>query len=128
MLPRPLRVDQLAEFIELEVGGDDPVYPPMERRAQGDHRCADAERSVWRRNESPVRIYRVAVPGPLSRVVAILRQIELLELVALLVFEDPSHRQDFGGGRADQIDIVECSRRCLQLLALCRIEHIEPPD
>jgi hypothetical protein len=43
VLSGALRVDQLAELIELEVGGNDTADLPMQRYAQGDHRCANAE-------------------------------------------------------------------------------------
>src|SRR2546423_1032813 len=54
------RVDKIAELIELEVGGDYTAYLPLQRCAHGDHRCAYAERSIGRRNESPVRLHCVA--------------------------------------------------------------------
>ncbi len=43
VLSGALRVDQLAELIKLEVGGNDTADVPMQRCAQGDHRCANAE-------------------------------------------------------------------------------------
>src|SRR5580693_4462134 len=42
MLSGALRVDQIAELIELEVGGDDTAHTPLQRRAQGDHWRANA--------------------------------------------------------------------------------------
>src|ERR1700730_3135882 len=81
----------------------------------------------WR-DETPARPHRVAIPKPLSYVIAVVPQIELLDLVALLVFEDPPHRQGSAGGRADQIDIVEGPGGCLQPPALCRVEDVEAPD
>jgi hypothetical protein len=46
MFSGSLRVYQIAELIELEVGGDYTAYLPLQRCAQGDHRCAYAERSI----------------------------------------------------------------------------------
>src|SRR5215472_17923374 len=56
------------------------------------------------------------------------RQIELLDLVALFVFEDPPHRWRFAGIRPHQIDIVYGPERRFQLPALRRVESIEAPD
>src|SRR5437588_13019315 len=66
VLPGAPRVDELAELIKLEVGGNDTADMPMQRRAQGDHRRADAERGIRCRNESPARLHRVAIPVSLS--------------------------------------------------------------
>src|SRR6266481_3895530 len=46
ILSGSLRVDQIAELIELEVGGDDAVDMPTQRRTKCDHRRADAKRGI----------------------------------------------------------------------------------
>ena len=122
-----LRLDQLAERVELEVGGDDAWYLAAQRRAQRNHWRVDAERSVGRGDERPVRLGRVAIPAPLARVVAITRQIERCDPVVLAVFEDAPHRQSSGGRRAHQIDIPDGSGRCPELVTLARVEDVDAP-
>ena len=46
MIPGPLRLDQIAEFVELEIGRYDASNLSSQRCAQGDHRGADAERII----------------------------------------------------------------------------------
>ena len=128
VLSGALRVDPIAELIELEVCGDDTAHLPLQRRAHGDHRCTDAERGVGRRNESPVRLHCVAIPDPLARIITIVPQIELLDLVTVFVFEDPPHRQGSAGCRTDEIDVIDGSRRRPEFLALRPVENVEAPD
>jgi hypothetical protein len=75
----------------------------------------------------PLCLHRIAIPRSLSCVVAVIPQIELLELVAPLVFEDATHRQCSARGRANQIDVVDGVGRCLQPPALRRVQVVEAP-
>src|SRR5437762_13968595 len=79
MFARSLCLNKIAEFIQLEIRGKNAAHTPSQRRAQGDHRRADTERSIWWRNERAVSLLRIAVPASLSDVVAIIPQIELLD-------------------------------------------------
>ncbi len=40
---RPLRLDEIAEAVELEIGGKDAGHFTSQGRANRDHRCADAK-------------------------------------------------------------------------------------
>ena len=92
MFARSLCLNKIAEFIQLEIRGKNAAHTPSQRRAQGDHRRADTERSIWWRNERAVSLLRIAVPASFSGVVAIIPQIELLDFIAVLVLEDAPHR------------------------------------
>ena len=48
VLPRPLRLDEIAEGVELEIGGNDARHFPSQGCANGDHRRADAKCKVRR--------------------------------------------------------------------------------
>src|SRR5450631_976050 len=48
VLSRPLRLDEIAEGVELEIGGKDAGHFAAQGGANGDHRCADAERKIRR--------------------------------------------------------------------------------
>src|SRR5205807_6886827 len=76
MFARSLCLNKIAEFIQLEIRGKNAAHTPSQRRAQGDHRRADTERSIWWRNERAVSLLRIAVPASFSGVVAIIPQIE----------------------------------------------------
>src|SRR6267143_3507734 len=39
----PLRIDEITEGIELEIGGDDATGCPAQRRAHGNYRCRHGE-------------------------------------------------------------------------------------
>lgn len=71
---------------------------------------------------------RIAVPDSFSWVIIVVRQIDLVSLVAFGVFEYPPHRQCSAGSRVDQIDVVNGTGWGTQLLALRRLEDIEAPD
>ena len=88
-----LRIDEIAEIVELEIGGDNAAHVPPHRSAHGDHRGAVGEGEIGCRNQGPVGRQRVPIPGSLSRIVAISPEIDLLNLIALFVFENPPERQ-----------------------------------
>src|SRR2546423_9812948 len=46
MFARSLCLNKIAEFIQLEIRGKNAAHTPSQRRAQGDHRRADTERSI----------------------------------------------------------------------------------
>ena len=48
---RPLCLNEIAESIELEIGGKNTAHLAPQGRADRDDRCADTERKVWRRDE-----------------------------------------------------------------------------
>ena len=48
VLSRPLRLDEIAEGVELEIGGNDAGHFASQGCANRDHRCADAERKIRR--------------------------------------------------------------------------------
>src|SRR6202008_15413 len=99
-----LCINVIAEVIELQISSDDTAHFTAQRRTHRDHRRADAERNIGRRNEGPIRLHRIDIPEPHTRIVAVFPEILLLELVALLVFEDSPHRQRAAWGGADQAD------------------------
>jgi hypothetical protein len=72
VLARPLRVNKIAEIVQLEVSGENALDPSLERGADGDHRCADGERKMGRGDQGPFGLYRVVVPEALARIVTIL--------------------------------------------------------
>lgn len=104
VLSGPLRLDEVAEVIELEIGGNDAARFTPQGYAYGDNGSADRERQVRRRDEQPVGFYRVAIPEPRARVVTVFPQIDLSNFVTLPVFKNSSHGQFAASSRANQID------------------------
>ena len=127
MLSRTLRVDEIAEGVELQIGRDDAGYLAAQGRADRNDRRADAEREIGCRNVWPVGAHCLPVPGPLAGVVAILPQIELAHLVALPVLKDPSHWQVARRRGTNQIDDGVGDRRRPQPVALVFAEVICSP-
>src|SRR5262249_22696273 len=112
MLSWSLRIDEFAEFIELEISGNDAAHVPFQRSAERNHQCTDAERSIGGRYESEICLYGIAIPGPRSRVISVVPQIDLINFIALLILKDTPHRQRSGRSWADQIYVVDGSDGC----------------
>src|SRR5947207_15017685 len=71
VLPWSLRIDEIAEIIELQISSDDTAHFTAQRRTHRDHWCADTERNIGRRNEGPICLHRVDIPGPYTWVVTV---------------------------------------------------------
>ena len=67
VLSGPLRLDEIAECIELEIGGKDAGHFASQGCTDRDHRRADGERKIGRRNQRPVGCHRLAIPGAALR-------------------------------------------------------------
>jgi hypothetical protein len=100
---RPLGLHEMAEGVELEVGGNHAGDLAPQRRADRDHGRADAEGEIGRRDVRTVRPHGLPVPGAVAGVVSVLPQIDFTDVVALPVLENPSHRQLARGRWANQI-------------------------
>ena len=48
MLSWPLRLNEIAEGVELEIGGKDAGHFASQGRTNRDHRCANAKRKIRR--------------------------------------------------------------------------------
>jgi hypothetical protein len=127
VLSGPLRLDEIAEGIELEIGGKDAGHFASQGCADRDHRYAEAERKIRRQNPRPVGFQRLAIPAPCSRVVSVFPEIELSDFVALLIFKDSPHGQFATGGGTDQIDRNVSARRRTQRPALLIVEFAGAP-
>jgi len=101
---RPLLLDEIIEGVELEIGGNDARHLAAQGRADRDHRCADTERQIRRRDHRSVGLHRLAIPAPVACVVSVFPQIQLSDRVALPILENASHRQFATGRGADQVD------------------------
>lgn len=104
VLSGALRLDELAEGVELEIGRNDTGNLTSQRCADRYHRRADAERDIRCRDQRSVSLHRVAIPGPLARVVSIPPQIKLSDLVVVPIFKNSAHGQVAARRRANQID------------------------
>ncbi len=71
VLSRSLRLDEIAERVELEIGGKDAGHLASQGCANLDHRCADTKRKIRQGDKQPVGFHRLLIPGPLAGVVSI---------------------------------------------------------
>src|SRR5262249_39618412 len=127
VLPGPLRLDEIAERIELEIRGKDALHLAAQRCADRNDRREDREGKVGRRDERPTGSRRVSEPGPIARVITGFPEINLPDLAALSVFEDSTQRQFAAGRGADQLDGKIGAGRRPERLALLHAQVADAP-
>src|SRR5437870_6223766 len=85
ILSRPLGLDEIAEGVELEIGGEHAWHLSPQGCADRDHRGANAEGEIGRRDIRTVRSHCLPIPGAFAGVVSVLPQIDFIDLVALSI-------------------------------------------